>query len=114
MATLHFRRLNLDMVGTGQGGSMGFEETEEIGPDGKPHIISEKSFNPSGPGPKLTKAQIKQQKAMEKEMAVMSHTSSTSFLSVHSARCSLLPVLSGCVYYSHLLLLCVSRSITST
>ena len=93
---------------------MGFEETEEIGPDGKPHIISEKSFNPSGPGPKLTKAQIKQQKAMEKEMAVTSHTSSTSFLSFLSARCSLFPVLSVFVYYSHLLLLRVSRSIRST
>lgn len=52
---------------------MGFEETEEIGPDGKPHIISEKSFNPGGPAPKLTKAQKRQQKAMQKEMAVSTH-----------------------------------------
>lgn len=48
---------------------MGFEETEEIGPDGKAHIISEKQFNPqAGPAPKLTKAQKAQQKAMQKEM----------------------------------------------
>ena len=52
---------------------MGFEETEEIGPDGKPHIISEKTFNPSGaPQPKLTKAQKQQQKQMQKEMQVSS------------------------------------------
>jgi hypothetical protein len=50
---------------------MGFEETETIGPDGKPHIISEKTFNPSGPQPKLTKAQKAQQKAMQKEMQVL-------------------------------------------
>jgi hypothetical protein len=47
---------------------MGFEETEEIGPDGKPHIISEKSFNPSGG--KLSKAQLQAQKRMQKEMQV--------------------------------------------
>lgn len=47
---------------------MGFEETEEIGPDGKPHIVSEKSFNPNGG--KLTKAQKANQKAMQKEMKV--------------------------------------------
>jgi len=58
-------------AGPGQGQPMGFEETEEIGPDGKPHIISEKSFNPGGPAPKLTKAQKRQQKAMQKEMAAM-------------------------------------------
>jgi hypothetical protein len=54
-----------------QGGgatSMGFEETEEIGPDGKPHIISEKTFNPNGG--KMSKAQLQAQKQMEKEMKV--------------------------------------------
>ena len=48
---------------------MGFEETETIGPDGKAHIVSEKTFNPSGvAAPKLTKAQKAQQKQMQKEM----------------------------------------------
>ena len=41
---------------------MGFEETETIGPDGKAHIVSEKTFNPSGvAAPKLTKAQRSEQ-----------------------------------------------------
>mmetsp|Transcript_18182 Transcript_18182/g.28204 ORF Transcript_18182/g.28204 Transcript_18182/m.28204 type:complete len:225 (-) Transcript_18182:368-1042(-) len=60
----------------GNGGSMGFEETEEIGPDGKPHIISEHSFG--GPmkgavnkGKPLTAAQKKQQKMMKKQMEGM-------------------------------------------
>lgn len=52
------------------GGGIGFEETEEIGPDGKPHIISEHSFNP-GTGKPLTAAQKKQQKMMNKEMQSM-------------------------------------------
>eukprot|EP00960_Hanusia_phi_P068187 766782-Hanusia_phi.AAC.2 len=47
---------------------MGFEETEEIGPDGKPHIISERSFG--GPGKKLTKAEMKKQKQLTREMQV--------------------------------------------
>lgn len=55
--------------GGGSGGPVGFEETEEIGPDGKPHIISEHQFG-GAPAPKLTKAQRQQQKAMQKEMAV--------------------------------------------
>jgi hypothetical protein len=64
---------------------MGFEETEEIGPDGKPHIISEKSFNPGGPAPKLTAAQKRQQKAMQKEMAV----SQSASLVPPCGRCSM-------------------------
>jgi hypothetical protein len=59
----------LSLQGGGGGAtSMGFEETEEIGPDGKPHIISEKTFNPTGG--KMSKAQMKAQKQMEKEMKV--------------------------------------------
>jgi len=68
---------------------MGFEETETIGPDGKPHIISEKTFNPSGPQPKLTKAQKAQQKAMQKEMQVL--------FPVHDRCCS---CFCCCCYYT--------------
>eukprot|EP00285_Hemiselmis_virescens_P006646 CAMPEP_0173380720 /NCGR_PEP_ID=MMETSP1356-20130122/3365_1 /TAXON_ID=77927 ORGANISM="Hemiselmis virescens, Strain PCC157" /NCGR_SAMPLE_ID=MMETSP1356 /ASSEMBLY_ACC=CAM_ASM_000847 /LENGTH=77 /DNA_ID=CAMNT_0014334421 /DNA_START=34 /DNA_END=264 /DNA_ORIENTATION=+ len=65
-----------------QGQSMGFEETEEIGPDGKPHIISEKSFTPGGSkksSKPLTKAQIAQQKAVQKEMKGMAKDMSHMF-----------------------------------
>lgn len=57
----------------GGGGGMGFEETEEIGPDGKPHIISEHSFNPNSPSKPLTPAQKKAQKAQEKAMQAMAN-----------------------------------------
>eukprot|EP00283_Hemiselmis_rufescens_P008984 CAMPEP_0173432904 /NCGR_PEP_ID=MMETSP1357-20121228/10550_1 /TAXON_ID=77926 /ORGANISM="Hemiselmis rufescens, Strain PCC563" /LENGTH=166 /DNA_ID=CAMNT_0014397569 /DNA_START=16 /DNA_END=513 /DNA_ORIENTATION=+ len=68
--------------GLGNGQSVGFEETEEIGPDGKPHIISEKSFTPGGgkaSGKPLTKAQKAQQKAMQKEMKGMAKDMSHMF-----------------------------------
>uniref|UniRef100_A0A7S4KBC3 Uncharacterized protein n=1 Tax=Guillardia theta TaxID=55529 RepID=A0A7S4KBC3_GUITH len=61
--------INPSMMVPPKGGEMGFEETEEIGPDGKPHIISERSFG--GPGKKLTKAEMKKQKQLTKEMQGM-------------------------------------------
>uniref|UniRef100_A0A7S0EFK5 Uncharacterized protein n=1 Tax=Hanusia phi TaxID=3032 RepID=A0A7S0EFK5_9CRYP len=61
--------LNPSMMIPPKGGEMGFEETEEIGPDGKPHIISERSFG--GPGKKLTKAEMKKQKQLTREMQGM-------------------------------------------
>lgn len=57
------------------GGSIGFEETEEIGPDGKAHVVSEKSFGGPSAQPlvskKLTPAQKAQQKALQQEMQAM-------------------------------------------
>jgi len=51
---------------------MGFEETEEIGPDGKAHVISEKSFGGPQLAPKaLTPTQKAQQKALHQEMEAM-------------------------------------------
>ncbi len=60
------------------GGAIGFEETEEIGPDGKPHIISEHSFTP-GAGKPLTAAQKKQQELMDQHMQAMTRDMAQMF-----------------------------------
>jgi len=82
MAMPQFQMPGIQMPkGLGNGQSMGFEETEEIGPDGKAHIISEKSFTPGGKksGKPLTKAQKQQEKAVQKEMKGMAKDMSHMF-----------------------------------
>eukprot|EP00291_Cryptomonas_curvata_P022236 CAMPEP_0172172262 /NCGR_PEP_ID=MMETSP1050-20130122/12344_1 /TAXON_ID=233186 /ORGANISM="Cryptomonas curvata, Strain CCAP979/52" /LENGTH=198 /DNA_ID=CAMNT_0012843773 /DNA_START=258 /DNA_END=854 /DNA_ORIENTATION=+ len=62
------------MINPLQGGdqSVGFEETMEMGPDGRMHVVSEKSLNGKPQAAqKLTPAQAKQQAALRKEMQEM-------------------------------------------